>query len=79
MTYNLALLINDSPITGLMHGEEQRRAVERLALTCDLRIPREAIGHAAALCNELSCRAAQLDSAVQLKKYVEFTHDPSRL
>lgn len=60
---------------GIDVGEnvEQELTMERLLLTCDTRIPGNAIGYVSDLCNDQSTRAIKLDRIRMLSRYIEFS------
>lgn len=72
-TYNLARLLNDSALRGLLVGYEQADVTaERLALTMDTDIPANCIGYVTQLCDPAATRAVQLDAAQMLSRFVDF-------
>jgi hypothetical protein len=71
--YNIARLLNHCPVKNLLTGyEDIDVTLERLALTCDTRVPADAIGYVEQICSDRATRAVQLDAARMLSRFVEF-------
>jgi len=68
---SLGILVGGNPASEIV--------TERLALSVDARIPRNAVGYIDDLCNERLTRAVRLDRLRMLSRFVEIVMPPERV